>query len=114
MLWFNVVENKSHQWGVMAFHWYFSNALPKVLLSAFPLACVGFVTERRVRKPFLVALLFVGLFSMLPHKEVRFVIYSVPLLNLAAAVVVAYAFKTDTKRDENYGHQKRMIWRMHI
>ena len=30
VLFFNTVENRSSEWGVMPAHWYFSNALPKV------------------------------------------------------------------------------------
>jgi hypothetical protein len=30
VLFFNTVENRSSEWGVMPYHWYFSNALLKV------------------------------------------------------------------------------------
>ena len=30
VLFFNTVQNKSGEWGVMSAHWYVSNALPKV------------------------------------------------------------------------------------
>ena len=30
VLFFNTVQNKSGEWGVMSAHWYISNALPKV------------------------------------------------------------------------------------
>jgi alpha-1,6-mannosyltransferase len=30
VLFFNTVQNRSSEWGVMPFHWYFTNAIPKV------------------------------------------------------------------------------------
>ena len=30
VLFFNTVANRSSEWGVMSWHWYFTNALPKV------------------------------------------------------------------------------------
>ena len=52
-------------------HWYFTAALPKALLSAFPLAAVGAIMERRVRPSIIIAMTFVSVYSVLPHKEVR-------------------------------------------
>lgn len=85
VLWFNTAENKSGDWGTSPLMWYFYSALPRALLGAIPLAAVGCVFERRVRGLVLVALTFVGLYSILPHKELRFIFPAIPLINVAAA-----------------------------
>lgn len=120
VLFFNAVENKSHLWGVMSWHWYFSSALPRSLLLTIlliPVGCftlpsssfikgrsmprksttgewIAFLTrclfsiqpDRRVLSIFLPALVFVILYSFLPHKEVRFLLPALPLFFLTAGV----------------------------
>jgi len=86
VFWYNAVQNKSHNWGTSPFHWYFTSALPRALLGSTVLIPVGFALDHRVRSIALVAFAFVALYSYLPHKELRFVIYSVPLWNLISAV----------------------------
>lgn len=85
VLWFNLVENKSHNYGVSPPGWYFYSVLPRALLGSLLLLPFGLLLERRLWRLTSVALLFVGLYSLLPHKELRFVIYAFPLLNLPAA-----------------------------
>lgn len=55
----------------MAPHWYFTRALPRALLTAYPLAALGFRLERRIRVPLATAIAVVAGFSVLGHKEVR-------------------------------------------
>uniref|UniRef100_A0A7S3LW66 Mannosyltransferase n=1 Tax=Palpitomonas bilix TaxID=652834 RepID=A0A7S3LW66_9EUKA len=95
---FNTVLNKSHEWGVMAWHWYFSNALPKSLLLSLPLALISFVRNKEVRELMLPSLLFLIAYSFLPHKELRFVFYVIPVFNAAAALEVSHLWKTLRKR----------------
>ncbi|KJE88452.1 membrane protein SB87 [Capsaspora owczarzaki ATCC 30864] len=83
VLYFNTVLNQSVNWGTMPFHWYFTSALPRALLVAYPLSVVGAFKHSQ---PFVVAACFVLGYSFLPHKELRFIFYSVPLFNLSAAL----------------------------
>jgi len=61
---------RSGEWGIMPFHWYFSSALPRALLGAYPLAVLGLLWEPRVRPRVLLVVAYVLLYSFLPHKEV--------------------------------------------
>ncbi|GAY57853.1 hypothetical protein CUMW_182650 [Citrus unshiu] len=89
VLWFNSVLNRSSEWGTHSFHWYFTSALPRSLLAAYPLCFLGALLDRRVL-PFVIPVFtFVLLYSKLPHKELRFIISSVPIFNLSAAVAAS-------------------------
>ncbi|KAF9812463.1 hypothetical protein IEO21_06181 [Rhodonia placenta] len=89
-VYFNVIEGKSVEWGVSPFHTYFTAYLPKLLLSSLPLSVLGFLLDSRVRDPMFPALAFVLLISGLGHKEWRFVVYVVPVFNIAAAKGAAW------------------------
>ena len=84
-LYFNVYQGKSSEWGVSPFHTYFSTHLPKLLVSAAPLAALGFLSDSRIRTLLIPPVFFVLLISFLEHKEWRFVVYTIPLFNAAGA-----------------------------
>ncbi|PSR76658.1 hypothetical protein PHLCEN_2v8255 [Hermanssonia centrifuga] len=84
-IYFNVVQGNSSAWGVSPFSAYFTSHLPKLLLSSSILSVVGAVIDARVRALLWPAIVFVILLSVLPHKEWRFIVYVVPLFNVAAA-----------------------------
>ena len=86
---FSAVLNKSIEWGTSPWHWYFTVALPKSLMCAYPLAMASVFVERRARPLMFVGLFYVALISILEHKELRFIFPVLPLFNVSAATVLA-------------------------
>jgi alpha-1,6-mannosyltransferase len=88
---YNTIQGHSADWGVSPWHFYFANALPRLLLNpatyllCIPIAVVNIGTRQRSLDLLVPLLAFVGLYSFLPHKEWRFIIYIVPGLTGVAA-----------------------------
>ncbi|XP_063940959.1 dol-P-Man:Man(7)GlcNAc(2)-PP-Dol alpha-1,6-mannosyltransferase isoform X2 [Daucus carota subsp. sativus] len=102
VFWFNSVLNRSSEWGTQSFHWYFSSALPRSLLAAYPLFALGVLLERRLLFYVLPVFSFILLYSKLPHKELRFIISSIPIFNLSAAVAASRI----------YNNRKKSLWNL--
>ena len=64
---------------------YFTSSLPKILGLALPFAGLAILIDGRARRLAYPSLTFVGLLSLLEHKEWRFFVYAIPTLNICAA-----------------------------
>lgn len=112
---FNTIENRSSEYGTSPFYWYFISALPKGLLGTGFLIPLAFWKDSndcpRPRifheldteiMPFLFpCLLFVALYSILPHKEMRFIFIVLPILNVTAAKGFTYLHNYTMKTFES-------------
>ncbi|KAI1722801.1 alg9-like mannosyltransferase family domain-containing protein [Ditylenchus destructor] len=98
VIWFNVVLNRSSAYGILPFWWYFTSALPRGLAASLTLLPLGFLYERKALLPIIApAVSFIAIYSFLPHKELRFIIYAFPLLNVSAAVFCAHVWDARQK-----------------
>ncbi|KAG5929437.1 hypothetical protein E4U42_005904 [Claviceps africana] len=92
---FNAVRGQSSSWGTSPWHYYFTSALPRLLLNplALPLVATSLLHPSlapRARALLAPCLGFVAVYSLQPHKETRFVFYAVPSLTLAAALAASF------------------------
>ncbi|XP_047069857.1 dol-P-Man:Man(7)GlcNAc(2)-PP-Dol alpha-1,6-mannosyltransferase-like [Lolium rigidum] len=102
VLWFNSVLNRSSEWGTHSIHWYFTSALPRSMLVAYPLCLVGALLDRRIVPYVIPVTLFVVLYSKLPHKELRFIIAAVPMLNVSASLAASRLYNNRKKTGWNF------------
>ena len=100
---YNTIEGKSADWGVSPWHFYLINAIPRLLLNpithmvCIPLALANRATRRTSLDILLPLLAFISTYSILPHKEWRFIIYIVPGLTGVAAGGAAWIWTRRSK-----------------
>jgi len=96
---FNVVMNKSHEWGTAPALWYFTSSLPKMFLASnvfFVFALFLRKTHKfcdiRMLEYAFIFLFYVAIFSLLPHKETRFLYPIIPV----AVILMGYGLSKAT------------------
>lgn len=88
---YNTIQGNSAAWGTSPWHFYLLNAIPRLMMNpvtylfCIPVAVINPITRKRSLDLLVPLLAFVGLYSFLPHKEWRFVIYIIPGLTAIAA-----------------------------
>ncbi|KAL3464679.1 Alg9-like mannosyltransferase family-domain-containing protein [Aspergillus heterothallicus] len=93
---FNVVAGQASEWGTHPWYYYFTNALPRLLLNPLTYLVgipVGILQPaiRRICSSILIpSLIYVAIYSFQPHKEWRFIVYAIPSLTAAAALGASY------------------------
>lgn len=100
---YNTIQGHSADWGVSPWHFYFANALPRLLLNpatyllCIPVAVLNAATRRRSLDLLIPLLSFVALYSFLPHKEWRFIIYILPGLTGVASAGASWIWTRRSK-----------------
>ncbi|KAI0102343.1 glycosyltransferase family 22 protein [Hypoxylon sp. NC0597] len=100
---YNAILGSSSEWGVSPWHYYFTSALPKILMN--PLSTVVLIpfaiwnpgTRKQAQPLVIPSLLFVAIYSFQPHKEARFIFYVAPPLTATAALAANYIFTRRAK-----------------
>jgi alpha-1,6-mannosyltransferase len=102
---YNTIQGHSNDWGVSPWYFYFVNALPRLMMNpttyliCIPAALLPAATRTRSLDLLVPTLVFVGLFSFLPHKEWRFIIYIIPGLTGVAAAGASWIW---TRRGKTF------------
>ncbi|WPH02616.1 Hypothetical protein R9X50_00548100 [Acrodontium crateriforme] len=100
---YNTILGKSSEWGTEPFFFYFVNAFPRLLMNPMTyLVCIpgalAIRTTQKASQSILIPhLVFITVYSFLPHKEWRFIVYSVPAFTAVAAAIPAWIWTRRTK-----------------
>lgn len=101
---YNTIQGKSSDWGTSPWYFYLLNAIPRLLMNpltwmlCIPLSLFTRATRRTSLNILIPLLAFVALYSILPHKEWRFIIYIIPGLTAVAASGASWIWTRRSKK----------------
>lgn len=86
----NVVHNISLFYGAHTWHWYLTQGLPVIFTTMLPMMlygiyCMSSDVKQRMRPLLMMTVWIVAIYSLLPHKEFRFMFPIVPVLLMTVA-----------------------------
>ncbi|MCJ1437540.1 dolichyl-P-Man:Man(7)GlcNAc(2)-PP-dolichol alpha-1,6-mannosyltransferase [Xylographa pallens] len=100
---FNILKGRSAEWGTSPVHYYFTSAIPRLLLNpltwlvCIPIALTTPALRNRGFDMLVPNIAFVAMYSLQPHKEWRFIIYVLPSLTAVAAMGASWIWSRRTK-----------------
>jgi alpha-1,6-mannosyltransferase len=100
---YNVMEGKSADWGSSPFLYYLNVSLPRLLLNpltylvCIPLALTTPALQNQALDMVIPNLTFILIYSLQPHKEWRFIVYTIPAFTAVAAMGASWIWNRRTK-----------------
>ncbi|OQN99467.1 hypothetical protein B0A48_14445 [Cryoendolithus antarcticus] len=100
---YNTILGKSADWGRSPANWYFLVALPRLLLNPMTIVVtlpmgISLKPLTRTSQDLLIPHLgFIAAYSLLPHKEWRFIIYSIPAFTAVASAGASWIWTRRAK-----------------
>ncbi|VVT49609.1 uncharacterized protein SAPINGB_P002354 [Magnusiomyces paraingens] len=94
---FNIVNGQAVNWGVEPYSYYWGDVVPRIVNFGGPIVwafiLAGFIRDHSpfhsLRVLGVTSLLYIAAYSFQPHKEWRFIVYTIPLLTLLAGNGIA-------------------------
>ncbi|XP_020115189.1 GPI mannosyltransferase 3-like isoform X1 [Ananas comosus] len=91
---FNFLSSGGDYYGTHQFHWYFTQGFPSMIWSFLPFSVIGIIKSKEWRLSGLIAWVL-GVYSVLGHKEFRFVLPVLPIALMFSGYCLAAMSKPD-------------------
>ncbi|XP_057962646.1 mannosyltransferase APTG1 isoform X1 [Malania oleifera] len=99
---FNFLSSGGDYYGTHKWHWYFTQGFPVMVFTFLPFTVVGIFLSKQWKLSGLIAWVL-GLYSVLGHKEFRFVLPVLPIALMFAGYSLAMMKKTDSSESKRKG-----------